>query len=259
MGLTAQQKRDRAARAAALMAELDGDSLKPTQPAKPKQPKAAGRVIDPGHEPMTHGPDMNDEALAAYAKANPTKIERQPTKGFRTDVPPPAAAELVPPNKWPKKYPNPNDIKVGDSVWYRDERYYVDFVPSTWAFTTFIRLCSKHVRPGTPPPRDSHYFYAPADCCDLAPVTKNRFERQPTMADVARKERAKTGVRDVGDPVAEKLREATSQDELYRIASEFLGVPEIELRDRYAHLNPGQQRMNLGNRMRSKWKKENKQ
>lgn len=41
-------------------------------------------------------------------------------------------------------------------------------------------------------------------------------------------------------------------DEVYAIAAPALGSSEEELRTKYGHLNPGMQRMNLGNRMRSK-------
>ena len=44
-------------------------------------------------------------------------------------------------------------------------------------------------------------------------------------------------------------------DVIYSVAAVVLSTDEFELRQRYAHLNPGQQRMNLGNRIRSMWKK----
>lgn len=52
-----------------------------------------------------------------------------------------------------------------------------------------------------------------------------------------------------GDAVALQL-DAKSLDDVYKAAAKTLGVPESELRARYAHLNVGMQRMNLGNRMR---------
>lgn len=62
---------------------------------------------------------------------------------------------------------------------------------------------------------------------------------------------------DNGDPVARMLRDAHTLDEVYAVAAKYLGVKERELRDKYGHLNPGQQRMNCGNRMRGKFRKEN--
>lgn len=52
-----------------------------------------------------------------------------------------------------------------------------------------------------------------------------------------------------GDSVAKKL-DAKTLDDVYKAAAKELGVAEIELREKYKHLNPGMQRMNLGNRMR---------
>jgi hypothetical protein len=52
-----------------------------------------------------------------------------------------------------------------------------------------------------------------------------------------------------GDDIAAQLLGKTL-DQVYAIAAKAIGVPEAELRAKYAHLNPGQARMNLGNRMR---------
>jgi hypothetical protein len=55
---------------------------------------------------------------------------------------------------------------------------------------------------------------------------------------------------DCGDDLAEKLR-GMELDEVYALASKKLEMPEKVLRQRYAKLNVGMQRMNLGNRMRA--------
>ena len=52
-----------------------------------------------------------------------------------------------------------------------------------------------------------------------------------------------------GDPVASKLVELLL-DEVYAVASKLLGVDVDTLVEKYKHLNPGMQRMNLGNRIR---------
>lgn len=57
-----------------------------------------------------------------------------------------------------------------------------------------------------------------------------------------------------GDEVSMFLKEKTLE-ETYGIASEQLDIPLIDLHDRYSHLNPGQQRMVLGNRLRAHYKK----
>lgn len=54
---------------------------------------------------------------------------------------------------------------------------------------------------------------------------------------------------DNGDDVATKLRGKTL-DEVYAYASKQLKEPEKDLRTKYKHLNPGMQRMSLGNRLR---------
>lgn len=53
-----------------------------------------------------------------------------------------------------------------------------------------------------------------------------------------------------GDNTAKKLV-GKSLDEVFKIAASTLKEPEKELRAKYAHLNPGMQRMNLGNRIRA--------
>jgi len=55
---------------------------------------------------------------------------------------------------------------------------------------------------------------------------------------------------DNGDDVAKQLRGA-ELDDVYKAASKLLGETQTALRERYKHLNPGMQRMNLGNRMRA--------
>lgn len=54
---------------------------------------------------------------------------------------------------------------------------------------------------------------------------------------------------DNGDDVATKLRGKTL-DDVYAYASKQLKEPEKDLRTKYKHLNPGMQRMSLGNRLR---------
>jgi hypothetical protein len=54
---------------------------------------------------------------------------------------------------------------------------------------------------------------------------------------------------DKGDMVAVALR-ALTLDGVYAKASSATGISQVGLRDRFAHLNPGMQRMNLGNMIR---------
>lgn len=53
-----------------------------------------------------------------------------------------------------------------------------------------------------------------------------------------------------GDDLAKKLA-GKDLDAVYKLAAKTLDVPEKDLRSRYAKLNVGMQRMNLGNRMRA--------
>lgn len=55
---------------------------------------------------------------------------------------------------------------------------------------------------------------------------------------------------DIGDETAVTLREKTL-DEVYEHAAAVIGVTVDELKAKYQHLNAGQQRMNLGNRIRN--------
>ena len=57
-----------------------------------------------------------------------------------------------------------------------------------------------------------------------------------------------------GDSMAMVWAEMTL-DSIYSLAATLLSVSEQELRTKYNHLNPGMQRMNLGNRVRSAAKK----
>lgn len=57
-----------------------------------------------------------------------------------------------------------------------------------------------------------------------------------------------------GDAVARAL-EYTELDYVYGVAAQLLQVAESELRAKYAHLNVGSQRMNLGNRIRAAYKR----
>ncbi len=52
-----------------------------------------------------------------------------------------------------------------------------------------------------------------------------------------------------GDPVARKLA-GKELAEVYKLAAEATNLPLTQLRTRYSHLNPGMQRMNLGNLIR---------
>ncbi len=155
----------------------------------------------------------------------------------------------------PKRWQQPP--ARGDLVFYRNERFWVEVSTLSFMESVWIRIGDRR------PLRDGLFddkrvsFYVHVDELTAVPADYNkRAARLPTLASIARADRAKKGERDVGDDVAIRLRSCNSLEETYIVASEYLGVPTAELRAKYERLNPGQQRMNLGNRMRAKWKKE---
>lgn len=94
-----------------------------------------------------------------------------------------------------------------------------------------------------------------ADLVELAPVRGPAFAPQPTKHAVETKQRMKEqGVTDIGDDIATMLR-GKDLEQTYTIAAKYLGATVAELKAKYSKLNPGQQRMNLGNRMRGLAKK----
>ena len=63
---------------------------------------------------------------------------------------------------------------------------------------------------------------------------------------------------DNGDTIAQMLRGADLET-VYKIGAKELGVKIEELKLKYGHLNPGQQRMNVGNRIRGAIRKREAQ
>lgn len=82
--------------------------------------------------------------------------------------------------------------------------------------------------------------YVKAGICTYDP---SRYVRHEVKTESGRK------AFDIGDKVADRLRGKTL-DEAYDAAAKVLGESTKALRAKYEHLNPGQQRMCLGNRMR---------
>ena len=84
-------------------------------------------------------------------------------------------------------------------------------------------------------------------------VGKSKIELMPETKKPAKAKtnRASSGRKSIdnGDNIALMLR-GKSLDEVYNISSSILNIPEQQLRTKYCHLNVGQQRMCLGNRLR---------
>ena len=154
----------------------------------------------------------------------------------------------------PKKF-QIGDLKIGDTVWYRGERYWITFLSQGMYEGCYARICNMPARPGLREPDGCTTFSVYVDLLDKAPPVSNIFAPIPTKAAEERKERAKTGQTDIGDEVALLLRQCESLDDVYRAGAKFLEQQVEDLKKKYAHLNPGQQRMVIGNRMRAEAKK----
>lgn len=146
-------------------------------------------------------------------------------------------------------------LSVGTSVFYRDQRYWIETVGDR-----FIRIADTRIEPDQLDrvPNNRTSFYVPAQLVQEAPVTRNKYGRQPTKKTIDRREKQKqTGQRDNGDEVAAMLRECKSLDEVFKLAAKHLGEKEAALRQKYDHLDNGRKRMVLGNRLRGHFKKGN--
>lgn len=175
--------------------------------------------------------------------------------------------EEIPVSRYPKRF-HPGELKRGESVWYRDERYYIMYFPTAWSKGTFARIASTPFRPEStdaevehlvqqqPSSQAAMIISVPVDTLQRAKTVGNPgIKAQPTKSAIEKRaEMKKAGVTDIGDPVAVMLRECTTLDDVYECASNYLDQPISKLKERYAHLNAGQQRMNLGNKMRFKAK-----
>lgn len=86
-----------------------------------------------------------------------------------------------------------------------------------------------------------------------APVTLKRVGDKDHKVDLSHYQQVKSASGnaslDNGDEVAKRLR-GMELDDVYSFASKVLKEPAKALRERYKKLNPGMQRMNLGNRIR---------
>jgi hypothetical protein len=86
-----------------------------------------------------------------------------------------------------------------------------------------------------------------------APVTLKRVGDKDHKVDLSHYTKVKSASGnaslDNGDDIAKRLR-GMELDDVYSLASKTLKEPAKVLRERYKKLNPGMQRMNLGNRLR---------
>lgn len=154
-----------------------------------------------------------------------------------------------------KKF-SPEDLPAGTPVFYRGERYFIEVGRKDWNYSAHVYISDTKTRDGEGTAKTANRFAVHPDLLEIAPTVKGFAAKQPTQkAVIAKAERQAKGIADAGDIVAETLR-GLDLDSVYAAAAAFMNIDEQELRDKYSRLNPGQQRMNCGNRMRS-WLKKN--
>lgn len=250
-------KAEKLARAARARALLFGGADE-TPPAQPKPAPAQAKGASASSKGTTARAGKSTKASERRsASPSPETVRGAPRSIDPPHPPPPAPRIDLSPRIW--RDPPP---KRGDLVFYRGERFWVERVDINDVDDgkpTWIRI-SDHKVP-TDPTRALHdkrlSFYTHLDSLTPIPADYAKHAtRLPTVASVARAERAKTGARDVGDEIANLLRKCMDLEAVYSAAAKYLTEDIAALRDRYGHLNHGQQRMNLGNRMRAKWRKE---
>lgn len=102
------------------------------------------------------------------------------------------------------------------------------------------------------PPREAHCFapiQALARLCDAERYMRERLGRFGGTHECWRL----LGLQPPAQAVAPASAESGERlEELYKRAARLLGFLESDLREKYGHLNPGLQAMNLRNRLRSK-------
>ena len=257
------EKLARAARARALLGIGDDDGRENPEArsvhrvVEKVEPRASERTVDrdTGNR-VVPGGRRNKKRAARSSASEQASSERQPEP-----APEPTFFPEVPSRLVPKRHAN-GAIKRGDSVWYCNQRYYVEWAPDDWKKGAHVRICNHKVHPDPVRPLPSDHpdktlvtFCVHADCLELAPMAAKPYQKDPTKADLARVERARAGIKDAGDEVALLLRKAKDLADVYQIGAKYLSMKVDELKAKYGHLNPGQQRMNVGNKMRAFWRK----
>lgn len=252
----------RAKRATALLAELGGttneiEQALPDVPAVQKQRNKKRSAPDIGE-----GVGLPPVPGVVHRKKEVTGAQEPDSEVVGVEGG--TYIKSVPERHWPKKHAH-GALTRGDSVWYGGTRWWVEWAATHWSRGCYVRIVDKAVHPDAARPLPSDLedprilsFCVHADLLSLAPVRGGLYTSQPSLAGVARAERAKAGIKDVGDDVAILLRECKSIDQVYACAAKYCGVAEPELKEKYGHLNPGQQRMNCGNKMRAHWRRNNK-
>ncbi len=202
-------------------------------------------------------PLMTEAAVAAQQVPDGPKL-----KVVKLASRPPAfVPDPIDHKQYPKKWTvgEAGTLKRGMIVFYRGLRYWVERVPKDWSESCAVYISDEKVHPDearlNSERRES--FCVHADLLDEAPQVTRIGAALPTVASAARQERAAKGIHDVGDEVAVLLRGCKDLESVYVVAAKYLKITVKDLKAKYGHLNPGQQRMNCGNKMRHAWKKAN--
>ena len=259
---TKAEKARRAAIAAAILFGDDQSNAAAQVPVNREEPDGGPLLLPPARTP--------DAAASVGIRASRGDVRTGPS----FDIP------SVPKLMYPKNHAE-GSLTPGLPVYYKGQRYYVEYAPVAWARGCSVRISSQRLRmpegsyiehaPVTKiisvthrgeeqVGRNRESFFVHADLLTLAPVlnTVAELTGKTSKASVDRTAMRKAGRHDIGDEVAKLLREAGGLDGVYRVAAKYLVEREETLRKKYGHLNPGQQRMNLGNRMRAQWRKNHK-
>lgn len=250
---------------------------KNSAPARGQAGSGGSKKRPPAPDKSGNGKDRAPEPVRIpdQSKVEPPRNIR----GARGDVATGPSLDVpyfIPPEKRPKNHA-PGSLAFRTPVFYRNERYYIEWSPADWTQTTFVRITSKHIPEGDDAQWDAlmhvvqvfrrgeakfglerESFCVHADELTLAPVMTARAELLGRTVSVNQAAAKARGDKDIGDPVALMLRDCKSIEDVYAAGAKFLKVKAEELKAKYAHLNPGQQRMNVGNKMRAAWRKQQK-
>lgn len=196
----------------------------------------SGRTPQPGRASGTKGSFSRSEEVSAIGGTPVTKWrDRDPdTEGSQEGV-----------------------LEVGTPVWYRGGKYWIEWLPASWLEGHCVRIADVKIdpTPGRLPAVKRTSFCVHADLLMPAATKRKPTDKEPTLASAKRAERAAAGAKDVGDEVANLLREAGDIDGVFWTAAKYLSTTVDALKEKYAHLDNGRKRMVLGNRLRALHKK----
>lgn len=212
-----------------------------------------GRTSQPGSTPSAHAGSRREPALSANSFGRSEEVN---------------SIGGTPVSKWRDRDPDTEGhqegvLEVGTPVWYRGGKYWVEWLPASWLEGHCVRIADVKIdpTPGRLPAVKRTSFCVHADLLMPATTKKKPTDREgktlfgvsphTSLASAKRAERAAAGANDVGDEVANLLREAGDIDGVFWVAAKYLSTTVDALKKKYAHLDNGRKRMVLGNRLRA--------